>query len=431
MRRSSESLLKDRTLLVICVLGLLARVTFVATLETRLYWPIDEGAYDHLARGLASGKGYVSPEGEPTAYRPVGYPAFLAFLYLIFGPHLIAVRLVQSLLTTVLVCVVYLLGLRLFNKTVGRVAAAMCAAYPYYVYLSGVLYSEAWSVLLTASAVYLFIVACDSPSVTKFVGVGALLGALVLTRPNMLAALPFFAAWYFWVPGVRQRVPAWMLAVVVGVTALLVLPWMVRNQVRVGAFALATNGGRNFWLGNNPGATADTGNEVPIPPELALRLARAGSEAEKDRVYYAAGFEFIRWHPVHFLRLSASKALAFWRLYPVPSSGFKQHEGLSKFASIVTYGPILLLAIAGLLLSWPLAPGRNAAFLCLFLCFNLAHALYIAIVRLRVPLDLFLMPYAAFAAVQVRDRYRQLKHRRREGRARCEEEACQLKDHRR
>ncbi|MDZ7377752.1 MAG: glycosyltransferase family 39 protein, partial [candidate division KSB1 bacterium] len=140
MRRIVDLLLRDRVLLLICAFGLLARVTFVATLEPRLYWPIDEGAYDHLAKALASGKGYVTPEGEFTAYRPVGYPAFLALLYSVFGPNLVVVRLVQSLLTTALVCVVYLLGRHLFTKEVARVAAGMCALYPYYIYISGVLY---------------------------------------------------------------------------------------------------------------------------------------------------------------------------------------------------------------------------------------------------------------------------------------------------
>ncbi|MDZ7295777.1 MAG: glycosyltransferase family 39 protein [candidate division KSB1 bacterium] len=403
MRRIVDLLLRDRVLLLICAFGLLARVTFVATLEPRLYWPIDEGAYDHLAKALASGKGYVTPEGEFTAYRPVGYPAFLALLYSVFGPNLVVVRLVQSLLTTALVCVVYLLGRHLFTKEVARVAAGMCALYPYYIYISGVLYSEALSVLLMACGVYLFIAACERPATAKFVIVGALLGALVLTRPNTVAAFPFFLAWYIWVPGVRRRVPVWMPGVAMAVAVLLILPWMARNQVRLGAFTLATNGGRNFWLGNNPGATADTGNEVPLTPELTAKLEGARSEVERDRVYYASGLQFIRRQPSRFLGLTASKAIAFWRLYPVPSSGFKQHEGFSKLASIVTYGPILVLAIVGLAVSWANAPERNLAFLCLFVCFNVAHAVYISIVRLRLPLDLFLMTFAAYAVTRARE----------------------------
>jgi hypothetical protein len=230
-----------------------------------------------------------------------------------------------------------------------------------------------------------------------------MLGALVLIRPNLLAAFPFFAAWYLWVPGVKQRVPVRAIGIMLVVAAAVVTPWMARNSVRLGAFTLTTNGGRNFWLGNNPGATADTGNEVAIPAELAERLAQASSEVERDRIYYATGVAFIRQHPGRFFRLAASKAVAFWRLYPMPSSGFKQNERLSKFASIVTFGPVLILAIVGLIVSWPKAQRQNLAFLCLFVAFDLAHALYIAIVRLRLPVDAFLMPFASYAGGMIID----------------------------
>lgn len=397
MRRSLERLFADRVLVVILLIGLAARLLFVASLENRLYWPIDERAYDQLAVSLVEGRGYVDESGRPTAYRPVGYPVFLALLYAVFGRSLIMVRIVQSLLTAALIYVIYLLTLRLFDRPSARIAAAICALYPYYIYVSGVLYSEALCVPLFACAVYLFMAACDRPTMARFAMLGGILGALVLIRPNLLAAFPFFVAWYVAVPGVRQRVPLWMVTILVVAAACTVTPWAARNYTRLGAITLTTNGGRNFWLGNNPSATAHTGNEVAIPAELATKLAKVTSEVERDRIYYASALVFIRQHPERFLRLTVSKALAFWRLYPMPSSGFKQNETLSKVASIVTFGPVLALAIFGLWLSWPQAPRQNLAFLCLFVAFDLAHALYIAIVRLRLPVDAFLMPFASFA----------------------------------
>ncbi|MCR4437645.1 MAG: glycosyltransferase family 39 protein [bacterium] len=406
MPRTVRQLLADRVFVVISLLALAARLLFVASLENRLYWPIDENAYDHLARSLVAGNGYVDEQGRATAYRPVGYPAFLALIYLLFGRSLAAVRIVQSVLTTALVGVVYLLALRLFDRRVARIAAGICALYPYFVYVAGVLYSEALCVFLLAYAVYRFIRACDEPRTLRFVGLGTLLGALLLIRPNLLAALPFFVAWYCWVPGVRRRMLAWMAALSLLVAIATIAPWVARNYVRLGAFTLTTNGGRNFWLGNNPAATADTGNEVALPPDLAQRLDQASSEVERDRIYYATGLAFIRQQPVRFLRLAASKAVAFWRLYPVPSTGFKQNERLSKVASIVTFGPLLGLAILGLIASWRRSPRENLAFLCLFIGFDVAHALYIAIVRLRLPLDVFLMPFAGFGVVWLVQRWR-------------------------
>jgi hypothetical protein len=185
-----------------------------------------------------------------------------------------------------------------------------------------------------------------------------------------------------------------------------VMPWAIRNQQQLGTFTLSTNGGRNFWLGNNAAATASTGNEVPLPKDLEARLAEATSEEEKDKIYFRAGSQFVKENPARFARLTLGKAVGFWRLYPRPSTGFKQSEQLSKLASVLTYTPILLFAIVGVAVSWKNNRRRNLSFLCLFFSFNLLYALFISIVRLRLPLDVYLVLFASYGFVRVADALR-------------------------
>ncbi len=390
----------DGALLVICVLGLVLRLVFTFSLEDRIYWSIDGADYDAHAQDLLAGRGYVSAEGDPTAYRPVGYSLFLALLYLLFGHSIVVVRVVQSIMTTALIYVLYLIAAKLFDKKSARIAALCCALYPYFIYISGVFYPTALSTFLLAFTVYRMLITGEEPTVERYTGLGALVGILLLIRPNFIAALPVFILWCFGSLKMNRKVTYKMIALAGLCMALCVLPWATRNYLKIGSFSLSTNGGRNFWLGNNAGATPSTGNEVPLTAELRREVEAARSEIEREKVYYREGMRFIKDNPGRFLSLSAGKALAFWRLYPLPSSGYKQDEGLSKLASIVSFAPLLIFAVAGFILSWKRHKKTNCMFLLLLLLFNIIHAFFISIVRLRLPIDVYLMLYAGYGIVR-------------------------------
>ena len=393
----------DRTLLLICLIALLLRIVFVFSLGDTIYWNIDGKEYDLYARNILNGDGYVNAQGEPTAYRPVGYSLFLALIYLLCGQSIVAVRIIQVFLTVGLIVVIYFIVDKIFKRRAAHVAAAFCAVYPYFIYISGVLYPTAICTFLFVYLIYRLMIASEEPTIDRFVGVGLLYGTLLLIRPNFLALLPFFIAWYFLVPKVRQKVRWKNVSFAVLACALLVAPWVVRNYHAVGKYTLSTNGGRNFWLGNNVDATTATGNEVTIPPALQLELDKTASEIEKEKIYYRAGFEFVRDNFGQFVRLTAGKAVTFWRLYPLPSSGYKHNENLSKIASIISFTPILLLALLGLGITMKRQWRLNITFLCMFLAFNAAHAVFISIVRLRIPLDAFLIVFSSYAGVYVWD----------------------------
>src|SRR5205085_11832259 len=67
--------------------------------------PTSDAAW-YVASGLeiAAGKGYHQG-AAPTAFWPVGYPAFLAAVFYLFGPHIIAAKIVNLALS----CGIFLL----------------------------------------------------------------------------------------------------------------------------------------------------------------------------------------------------------------------------------------------------------------------------------------------------------------------------------
>src|SRR5437879_2697183 len=75
--------------------------------------------YDRFASGLASGQGYVY-NGQATAFWPIGYPAFLAVLYLVHLSPLFA-YIVQAVLGAGTVLLVMAVAGLFFGR---KVAAA-------------------------------------------------------------------------------------------------------------------------------------------------------------------------------------------------------------------------------------------------------------------------------------------------------------------
>src|SRR5919201_5930591 len=69
---------------LLLVVALLIRIGYIeATPDYDLVH--DAWGYDYHARSLAIGEGYGLSHERPTAFRPPGYPFFLAGVYKVFG----------------------------------------------------------------------------------------------------------------------------------------------------------------------------------------------------------------------------------------------------------------------------------------------------------------------------------------------------------
>ena len=90
--------------------------------------------YDRLAWSLASDGEYVTEDGAPTAFRPVGYPAFLAAIYVVFGRSWLAGGMANALLGTVTVGLTYLLARTVLTARLSLVAALLIALLPSHIF---------------------------------------------------------------------------------------------------------------------------------------------------------------------------------------------------------------------------------------------------------------------------------------------------------
>jgi hypothetical protein len=383
-----------RWLAVAVVVGLALRLAF-----SLVYWvgqPLtrDEREYLSLARSLAAGRGFVydavvldSPV-QPFGRSP-GYPAFLA---MVGGGSRVttvvptAVKVAQSVVGAIGVLLIGLIASRVAGARAGVAAACIAAVYPPLVWLPAYAYSEAlfWPVGL--GIILLIDRLARRPSLRLTLVCGLVIGAAILVRGALTLVVPLAMLWLvvreFGRPrgaaptgsvpketgapesaptaGVRRGVVA-ALVLAIGV-ALVLLPWGVRNYRRDGRFVLvASEGGVTFWTGNN--ALARGEGDMAANPAIkrasqALHAAHPTlTEDQLEPIYYQEAFTWIRTHPADWLWLEVRKV--FYLVVPIGPS-YTLHSSRYLVASVVSYGLLLALAIAGLVVGgrrWGATPG--------------------------------------------------------------------------
>lgn len=430
------------SLAVILSVALGVRLFFALTTEEVLPWS-DEREYHLLALEMQHSWAYRDSSGGSVVYWPPGYPYFLAGVYRALGPSISAARVAQAVLGALTCMLLYLIAARLLGKRPAVLAAALAAVYPLTVYTVATLFPATLQTALLACIVYLCVLAKDRWASKGASGQGMLLAVLAgiaaaasaLVTPSALPAIILAAVWLAWPPGgqmaaeqvtsvaegasraaetpgtaaaLSRRGPGRrvILAVVFLLPILMALGgWSYRNYREFGRpIALSANGGFNFWLGNHPEVTATTGNRMTpsMREELGSVYAKYRKIAVRDSVLFDMGLRYAASKPGRFVRLSAAKAVNFWRLYPQPTTEVQPTGGREKLMSLLSYGVLLPFGVVWLFRSLKRSDGARLVLL-VFIAYTLVHAVFVSKVRYRLPLDPYIIIYAAGALVALAD----------------------------
>ena len=245
-------------LAVIAVVGFLIRLAYVLLVADDVPLGRDSVWYALASGPLSEGKGFLTPgiyfrTGEivATAGYPPGYPTFLALVTKIAGPGSETFRIAGALLGTITVVLTGCIGRHLAGRAVGLTAAALTAVYPMLIAVDGAIMSETLSIPLLYGAVLAAMVAIDKPVLWRWIVVGALLGLTMLTRADAIIPVVLIAgSCALAVRGdLRKRVLAAGVTLVVAV--LVAVPWVIRNQDRVGEPTVATISSSATIAGSN------------------------------------------------------------------------------------------------------------------------------------------------------------------------------------
>lgn len=395
----------------------------------------DQISYDGLAQRLVNGNGFSFAEGhwpatraeEPTAHWSYFYTLYLAAIYKLFGHYPLIARLIQALVAGVLqTFLLWRIGTRLFNRTVGLVAALWNAVYIYFFYYAGALITET---LYITGILWMFdcalrLVSSQSEKPAKesikwwrWIELGLAIGMTVLLRQAFLIFLPFFYLWLWWNLR-REESGRWYkrlrwsalkgLSLATLVLILMILPWTIRNQRAFGTFVLLnTNAGFAFFWGNHPIYGTNFISLLPtqksyydlIPPEL-----RSLNEAELDKALLSKGIQFIADDPQRFLLLSISRIREFIKFWP--SSDSSMISNISRVGSFGVALPFMLLGLwfgltSEFKTSSPIQKSGIVLILMFVVIYSGIHLASWTLIRYRLPMDALLLIFAALGVVKL------------------------------
>jgi len=361
--------------------------------------------------------------GVPSAYTQPLYGWFLAAIYLPLGRSWLAVGLAQIAVAVATALVVFAIGSRLRSPGVGLVAATIATLHPYVVWHDVHLNREVLDGLALALLALCAVAAYERRSLPLAAATGAVAGLAILGNAR-LVLLPVAIAVY-----VAWRMPAshalTAAALVIGMAAVVVAPWVVRNKVQVGCYAITTDS-RALWKANNEntrdvldrGGWIDDVPELPgAPPwpELAADLTLSGKPTTVDecaqmRLYRDEVVDFWRAHPGEkgLLALQATRML--WS--PVPQESDESGSGSARLARKTVEPTFVVLLYALAIVGLFVAPLHFVALALLMLAYNTVAAMVFAgTARYRTPWDFLLAILAAFALAWAWERVQRRRRR--------------------
>jgi 4-amino-4-deoxy-L-arabinose transferase-like glycosyltransferase len=370
---------------------------------------------DDFARTFLASGTYGFVAAHPSAYTQPLYGFFLVPLYWVFGRHWEVIGAAHILVAIGTALIVYEIGRRVASSGVGLVAAAITSLHPYLIWHDIHMNREILDHFLAAVIVLLVLVTSNRPNTRIAILLGVALGLGILGNVR-LAALPLVVvAYVLWRQGISKAALA-SAVVVLGVTAVTVAPWIVRNRISVGCYAVTTDA-RALWKANNVN-TYDTlthggwidavpryPGSPPTPEDVYDRYRATGLYASVDecgqmRFFQHKVHEFWFHHKEEKAKLALLSAQMLWQPSVVETGG-RPGEGtwldtLRTSSEPLFMLPLYCLAIAGLFF----VPRAFAALCLLLLAYQTAVAMiFVGVTRYRVPWDFLLAILAATALV--------------------------------
>ena len=378
------------------------------------YHPVlDELFHHEWARDILAGNFW----GNEVFFRAPLYPYVLAFLYRVSGQSIAFTIYVQHVIGSLSAVLVYFLARRYFSPRVSFLSGMLAALYWPLVYFEGDLLFETLVVFLDLALLVALSVAIKRRSAALLFVSGALLGLSAIARPSILILIPVLPLVFHYSAAPRAK-PApnrrpWIrqTAWVVCGSLVFILPVMARNFI-VGRdiVPIASQGGVNFYIGNNPrsngsqavvpGARADLYGTYQGAIELAERDAgRKLKPSEVSNYYTKKGLDFIIFSPGDAARLFVKKLYFFWagieRSNDKYIQFFWERYGLGKIPlpGFWLVGPFALLGGALLIRRW-----KQYSLLYLFVLSYMAGVVaFFVNGRFRLPVAPVLIIFASYA----------------------------------
>lgn len=388
------------------VLALAWRVLFLvgfSALPTFRILHIDQRYYSAWARRIADGEllGHDIFEMTPL------YAYLLGFVYRFVTTDIFVIKVMQSVVGSGSVVILFLLTLRLTrSRPAALVAGLLAAAYGPFLLYEGMIMKTFLAVFFSLTALWFLDRSRDPRPALAAVLAGVSIGLMALIRENALLLVACVPLIFLLDHGLRGGLRLGVLFVLGALLA--ISPATIRNYAVGGEFVLITSGGGEvFYMGQNP--EADGTYRPPsfvkvnnpfqeheeFRKEARRRTGKDLNREESSRYWFRQGLEWMRDHPGDYLRLQWHKFVLFWNHYEFPDNlnYYFMKERVGVLGVAPGFGLLAPFGIVGLLLSLR-RPRRYAALHLFIAAYMVSVLLFYNFSRFRLPLVPLLLLFA-------------------------------------
>lgn len=203
-----------------------------------------EGLDHYHDLGLLLARG----EAFPTTDVPWGYAYFLAPFYWLFGDRPWIPLLAQALLNGLVPWLTYTIARSEFDERVAIVAAGLVGVFSFNTVYASTQSSDSVCTVLLMAAIMWFVRGRRTGDARRLALSGLLVGVAAQFRPNLLFVPLLLAGLYLTAAPARRRLGP--IVALLAMSALVTLPWIVRNYRLTGEIIpTSTHGGVQLWYG--------------------------------------------------------------------------------------------------------------------------------------------------------------------------------------
>jgi tetratricopeptide (TPR) repeat protein len=364
--------------LTIFFLALAVRLIVLFELEANdpsFYFPqVDSRWHHEWAQQIADGD--IFP--DTVFFRAPLYPLILGLLYSISGANILFAKIFWMIISALSCVLVYRVTARVLDSGAARTAGIIMAFYGTIIFFDSQFLFPVLIVFLNLAAVLFLLKYSDGENPVYLYLSALTFGFSAITRPNILAVVPFILLWFLIVAAKGKSRRYRLVHTVVFLMLLIVpiLPTAIHNyKVSREFIPISSQGGVNLYIGNNPTADGLVVAMPEFPPEKwvawneFIKLTDSIAKHETGRQlkpgeissYWASkALSWVKSDFGGFLKLTFKKLFVFFAGREVPNNWqiyyYKSFSTLLPFLILdigikLPFGLVMPLAFAGMVLT--------------------------------------------------------------------------------
>jgi len=385
-------------------------------------WEDSDGAvYEKLGYAMAtSGNSRINDHPIVAQLHPL-YPYFLASIYKLFGHHYFLIRVIQALISSFTVVLIFFIAKKTFNRNVGYVSSIFGALSPMSIYACSRFMAETLFSFLLCFFIYFLLRMEKGKAIGEALAAGIFISLSLFTNSMIFGFIPFIVIWFVTICKEKNILLRNIIIVFATIGLALTLKgFLIKDPITHEDVVY-----RALWLWNNPYKENNEKYISPTHPEFKefmetlegehlLPDGYRRNEGEKNSTnakvifpdHKVLFFDYIKDSPLEYIKGAGYRFLLFWHFDSKSvRTDVKTKYGLIGFLSYGIFIPFLLLGLCLSLTNWK----KSLLFYFLFIYFSLVAALLSSGIRKRIPIEPFIHMYIAYGLTWLWDKFYKMK----------------------